>query len=127
MRLPSREGLLRLGRFVLIVEGIALGSAAVLGGIHSVVTRSRFLDSFLLAVFGIFLLLLVTGILSGPGMFLSRPKFAPLDYTAASRWRRWLSTPPAIKDREFWELLLYTGLGFLLLVIATGIGSVLGP
>jgi MFS-type transporter involved in bile tolerance (Atg22 family) len=127
MRLPSREELLRLGRFVLLTEGIALTVAAVLGAIHSAATRTRFLDSYLLVVFLIFLFFLAMGVLSGPGLFLSRPKFAPVGPEASGRWREWLSAPQIGGDREFFDLVLYVGLGFLLLAIATGIGAVLGP
>ena len=125
MRLPSREGLLRLGRFVLIVEGIALAVAAILAAVVAVATRSLFGPLFQLFVFLLFLLFLVYGALSGPGLFLAKPKFVPLDTSVTGRWPRWLSTPPIVKDQEYYELLLYIGLGFLLLILATGISAVL--
>jgi hypothetical protein len=126
MRVPSPGELLRLGRFVAAVEGTALAAAAIMGGVHASRTNGRFIDSFLLFVFLIFLLLLAIGLLSGPGMFLSRPKFATLDTEGVGRWRQWLAVPRLGGDQEFFELLLYTGLGFLLLAIATGIGALLG-
>lgn len=123
----SRDVLLRLGRFVLLVEGIALASAAILGGIHAMATRSPFFDSFFLMVFLIFLLLIGAGVLSGPGLFLSRPRLAPIGPAGMNRWRQWISTPQPVRDREFVELLMYVGLAFLLLVIATGINAFVGP
>lgn len=127
MRPPSREELLRLGRFILVVEGIALAAAAILGAVHSTATRARFLDSFLLMVFILFLLFVGLGVLSGPGLFLSRPRFAPLGPDAPRRWQAWLAVPQIGGDQEFFDLVLYLGMGFLLLAIATGIGALLGP
>lgn len=118
-----RDDVLRLVRFATLVEGIALGVAFALAEIHAVLTRTRLVDSFFLMTFAIFLLLLIYGLLSGPGMFLSRPKLAPVGPEGQRRWRQWLAAPPVGPDREFFELVLYTGLAFLLLAIATGIGA----
>ena len=124
MRVPiTRDDVLRLGRFALAVEGGALLVALALGLVLAIARSMRPLDAFLLAVFGIFVLLLFFAVLSGPGMFLSRPRLAPLG-GGATGWRGWM-TPPAIgTDREFYELVLYVGLAFLLLGIATGIARV---
>lgn len=122
----TRELVVRLGRLTLIVEGVALIAAAILGVIFSFATNTPLLKSFQFMVFVPFVLLLLYGVLSGPGMFLSRPKFAPIGPEARSRWRRWLQTPPVGTDQEFFELVLYTGLAFLLVGIATVIGLVLG-
>ena len=127
MRFPmSRDDLAWLGRFALAVEGAALLVAFVLGVIRAIITRSPLLDSFLLMTFLVFLFMIVIAVLSGPGMFLSRPKFAPLGPEARARWRGWLSVPQVGKDQEFFELVLLTGLAFLLLAIATGIGALVG-
>ena len=125
MRLPNRSELLRLGRFVLVVEGIALAIAAILAAILAVATGSLFGPLFQLVVFLLFLLFLLYGLLSGPGLFLATPKFVPLDTSAKGSWPRWLSPPPIVKEQEFLELVLYMGLGFLLLILATGISEVL--
>ncbi len=122
---PRRDDLVFLARLVLIVEGGALLVAFLLGVVHASLTGSSLLDSFLLTTFVIFLLMIVYAVLSGPGMFLSRPKFAPLGPEGQRRWRTWLTVPPR-PDREFYELVLYTGLAFLLLAIATGIGALFG-
>src|SRR5881409_1664472 len=123
---PGLNDLVRLGRFVLVIKAIALASAAILGAIHAFATRSRLVDSFSLMAFLIFLLMLGAAILSGPGLFLSRPYFTPLEPGALRLWRQWISVPSAVREREFFELLLYTGLAFLFLVIATGIDAVFG-
>ena len=124
MRIPiTRDAALRFGRFVLLVEGISLLAAAILGGILAVVTRRPILDSFFLATFVIFLLFLMYAVLSGPGFFLSRPRFAPIGPKAEGRWRTWLAAPAIGTDRELLDLVLYTALAFLLLAIATGIGA----
>lgn len=115
---------MRIGRFVLAVETVLLFVAFVLGAIHALLTRGRLLDSFLLMTFVLFVLLLFLAVLSGPGAFLSRPKLAPLGPEATTRWRRWLSVPQVGRDAEFFDLVLYTGIGFLLLAIATGIGAI---
>jgi len=125
MRLPDRSELLRLGRFVLAVEAIALAVAAILAAVLAVATRSLFGPLFQLFAFLLFLLFLVYGALSGPGMFLAKPRFVPLGTPDTGRWRSWLSTPPVVRDQEFYELLLYIGLGFLLLILATGISALL--
>jgi len=126
MRLPiRREELLRLLRFVAVAEGALLLVALVLGVIHWGVTRGRFLDSFLLMTFVLFVLLLFLAVLSGPGAFLARPKLAALGPEAQARWREWLAAPRVGRDQEFFDLVLYTSIGFLLLLIATGIGAVL--
>ena len=124
MRVPiTRDDALRLGRFALAVEGGALLVALALGLVLAIARSMRPLDAFLLAVFGIFVLLLFFAVLSGPGMFLSRPRLAPLG-GGATGWRGWLQPPSIGTDREFYELVLYVGLAFLLLGIATGIARV---
>ncbi len=127
MRLPMRrEDIVQLARFAVFVEGVGLIVAMILGVAHAVVTRSRLIDSFLLMVFVPFLLLFAVALLSGPGAFLARPKFAPMGSVGRTRWRAWLSAPQIGRDQEFFDLVLYTGLAFLLLAIATGIGAVVG-
>jgi hypothetical protein len=124
MRVPiTLDDALRLGRFALAVEGVALLVALALGAVLAVARSMRLLDAFLLAVFAIFVLLLFFAVLSGPGLFLSRPRLAPLGRDATG-WRGWLRPPPIGADREFYELVLYVGLAFLLLGIATGIARV---
>ncbi|HEV8594088.1 MAG TPA: hypothetical protein VGR51_00985 [Thermoplasmata archaeon] len=126
MRFPIRwEELVRLGRFILVVEVLLLATAAILGGFHALLTHNPFLDSFLRMIFVLFVLLLFFALLSGPGAFLSRPKFAPLGGEGRERWRRWLAAPEVGGDREFFDLVLYTVIAFLLLVIATGLASIL--
>jgi len=124
MRLPfRREEAVALARFAVAFEIVALAIAGVLGLVHTALARSPFIDAFLLWTFVLFFLVLIYATLSGPGLFLSRPRFAAVGPESGVRWRRWLAAPPVGKDREFYELVLYTGLGFLLLVIATGIGA----
>lgn len=117
------DDVVRLARFVAAIEALLVVAALVLGSVHAVLTRGRLLDSFSLMVFVIFVLILFFAILSGPGAFLSRPRLSPLGTQSSARWRRWLSAPPARGDLEFFELVLYTGIGFLLLVIGTAIGA----
>jgi len=124
MRLPfRREEAVAVARFAVAFEVIALAVAGVLGIVHAAVARSEFLDAFFLWTFVLFFLVLIYAVLSGPGLFLSRPKFAAVGPESRVRWRRWLAAPPVGTDREFYELVLYTGLGFLLLAIATAIGA----
>ena len=121
----AREDAIRLGRFVLVFEGVALLVALVLGAAYSGLARTAFIDGFALTTFLVFVLVVLYAILSGPGMFLSRPRFAPIDQEGRARWRRWLAAPPLGRDREFAELVLFTGLGVLLLLLASGIAAAL--
>lgn len=124
MRLPiGRADVVRLARFALAVEGTALLAAFVVGLVVTVLRPMALLDAFLLIVFLIFLLLFVYALLSGPGLFLSRPRFVPLAPGPQGRIRAWLTPPTPAGDREFFELVLYVGLAFLLLAIATGIAA----
>jgi len=124
MHVPiRREEAIWLARFVFAFEVVALAIAGLLGIVHGAITRTDPVEAFFLWTFLLFLLILIYAVLSGPGMFLSRPKFAVIGPEGARRWRRWLSTPQIGTDREFFELVLYAGLGFLLLAIATGIGA----
>jgi len=117
----DREDVRRLARFSSAVEAVALLVAFVLGIVHAAATRGRVLDSFLLMTFVLFLLLLVYALLSGPAAFLAMPRLPPIKFEGAERRRAWLTPPEFTKDREYLELVLYTGLAFLLLAIATGI------
>ena len=119
----ARRDVWRLTRFCLAVEAIALGTAFVLAIVHALFTRGRIVDSFLLMTFVIFLLFLLYAVLSGPGSFLSRPRLVPLGSGGIRRWREWLTPPEFAKDRELFELVMYTGLGFLLLAMATGVAA----
>jgi len=122
MRLAiARRDVRRLARFSLAVEVVALVVAFVLGILHAAFTHGRVVDSFLLMTFVIFLLLVFYALLSGPGTFLARPRVTPIEARDAVGGRTWLTSPKFVRDREFFELVLYTGLGFLLLAIATGI------
>ncbi|MEK6851619.1 MAG: hypothetical protein AABY30_03670 [Candidatus Thermoplasmatota archaeon] len=124
MRLPfRREEAVAVARFAVAFEVIALAIAGALGVVHAALARSAFIDAFLLWTFVLFLLVLMYAVLSGPGLFLSRPKFAAVGPGSRDRWRQWLAAPPVSGDREFYELVLYTGLAFLLLAAATGIGA----
>lgn len=127
MRLAiPRENVARVARLAVTVEAVALLAALVLGVAYSALTATAPLDSFLLMAFVIFVLMLIFAVLSGPGMFHARPKFVPVSPEGRGRWRAWLSVPQVGKDQPFFELVLFTGLAFLLLVIATGIGALLG-
>jgi len=124
MRLPfRREEAVAVARFAVAFEVVALAVAGVLGLVHAALTGTDFLETLSLWTFVLFFLILIYAVLSGPGLFLSRPKFAAVGPGSRARWRRWLAAPPVGTDREFNELVLYTGLAFLLLVIATGIGA----
>ena len=125
MRLPRTiDQAVRFGLFMLKFEGIALLVAFGLAVGYAGVVGSRLLDAFFLMTFLLFLMLLAYAVLSGPGMFLSRPRFPPGRPEEMGLWRRMFTAPQPMKDREFFELVLYTGLAFLLLAIATGIGAV---
>ena len=125
MRFPiARDDALRMARFALAAEGVALLAGLVLGIVFAIARSMPPLDAFLLGVFVVFLLMLLFAVLSGPGAFLSRPRLTPLDAHSARGWRGWLAPPRIGRDREFFELVLYTALAFLLLVIATAIASI---
>ncbi len=112
------------GRFLLVVDAIALGIAGLLALLHASIARGRPLDSFALIVFLEFLAFLIYALLSGPGFFLARPRFAPMNAEGRGRWRRWLTAPPIGADREFFDLVFWVAAGFVLLVLGTAIGQV---
>ncbi len=125
MRFPiARDDVMGIARFALAVEVVALLAGLVLGIVLAIARSMPPLDAFLLGVFLVFLLMLLFAVLSGPGAFLSRPRLTPLDPHSAGGWRGWFAPPRIARDREFFELVLYTALAFLLLLIATGIASI---
>lgn len=126
MRLQiTRDESLRLLSFVLRFEAVGLVVALILAVVYAGLASSPLLDSFSLASFVIFLLVLFYAVLSGPGLFLSRPRLPPMELGSSRRGRRLLAPPQSIRDREFFELILYTGLAFLFLALTTGIGIVI--
>jgi len=114
----TRERAIGLARFVLTFEGLALLAAFVSALAYAGLARTPLVDAFSLTSFLLFFLILLYAALSGPGMFLSRPR---LGRSAAARgWRRFVELPSR-PDREFFELVMYTGLAFLLLIASRGI------
>ena len=73
--------------------------------------------------FVIFFLVLVYGVLSGPGMSLARPHYGTFGPGGAPRTSRYLRPSQVAEDQEFVSLVLYTGLAFLYLAIAIGISA----
>lgn len=123
--MPGRRAMaLRLVRHASIVVGVALLASAILAALHAAATGTPFARSFALMAF--LPLLLAYAVLGGPGLFLARTKLAPIGLEARGRWRRWLATPELRTDHELSELVLYVGIAFLFLALATGIGFVLG-
>ena len=120
----SRDAILRLTRYACTFEAAALLVAAALALAYAAIARVPYREAFVLMAFVLFLLILFYAVLAGPGFFLSRPRLAPIGPAAGAQWRRWLTAPAVVRDREFFELVFYVGLAFLLIAIATGIDAV---
>ena len=126
MRLPvTRDEAVRLASFLLKFECVAVLLALALAVPYAGVAGTRLSMAFAIVTFVLFLVVLLYAVLSGPGLFLSRPRLPPMGTREAGRWRRAFGAPAPEKDREFSELALYTVAAFLLLAIATGIGALL--
>jgi len=127
VRLPvSRDRVIRVARYAAVFEAVALVTVAVLALGYAATARIPYRGAFVSVAFGLFLVVLFYAVLVGPGYFLSRPRIAAARVEVEARWRQWLTVPPAARDQEFFELLLYVGLAFLLILLATGIDAIVG-